>query len=105
MFCLGKRALEEKFTKAEMVLLAWRSHEMSHNMDKGTKMSMQTGSKARNMEGLPPDLPDHFFRTEDDPETGIKAGELDLRQVTGKDAYRLFQKMGIKLPVIHVNEK
>jgi hypothetical protein len=105
MFHLGKRAIEEKFTKAELVLLAWRSHEMSHNMEKGTKMSTQPSTRAKSIEGLPPDLPDHFFRTTDDPDAGIKAGELDLRQVTGKEAYRMFQKMGIKLPVIQLSQK
>ena len=75
---------------------------MSHNMEKQSKTDVQTGTRARNIEGLPPDLPDHFFRTTDNPETGAKAGDLDLTQVTAKDAYRLFQKMGIKLPIIQV---
>lgn len=101
MFGLSKRELEAKFTKSEMVLLAWRSHEISYNMQKQTD-SIKTGGTgvSRQVGGLPDDLPDYFFRKEDDPVAGVKKGELDLRQVTGADAHRLFQKMGIRLPII-----
>lgn len=57
--------------------------------------------RVKSIPGLPADLPEHFFRKDDDPVAGVKAGELDLRQVTGDEARRLFQKMGIMLPVIH----
>lgn len=109
MFGLSKREIDDRFTKSELMLLAWRSQEMSYNMkkqsdDTKTNAPRAAGSGIKHQQvvtgELPQDLPDHFFRKDDDPEAGVKAGELDLRQVTGADAYRLFQKMGIKLPVI-----
>lgn len=40
---------------------------------------------------MPEGLPDHFFN---------KEGELDLSGVTGEEARRYFQAIGIKLPII-----
>lgn len=99
MFGLSKRELEAKFTKSEMVLLAWRSQEMSHNMNVQTKVGV--GTPRRSVDGMIPEgLPDHFFRKDYDPETGLGPGELDLRQVKGEEAYKFFSTMGVHLPII-----
>lgn len=40
--------------------------------------------------GQPANLPAHYYNEE---------GEVDLRQVTGKEAYNFFLAQGIKLPI------
>jgi len=101
MFGIGKRELEAKFTKSEMVLLAWRSQEVSHNMDASTKNTLTNGSGSARVDRsqIPENLPDHFFRKDWDPEAGIGPGELDLRQVRGDEAYKYFSTMGVHLPI------
>jgi hypothetical protein len=98
MFTMSKREIEAKFTRSEMVLLAWRSQELSYQMEQKTKgigggsQGATSGKRRNNYAGqLPDDLPDHFFNAD---------GELDLRQVTGKEAHKLLSSMGIILPVI-----
>lgn len=51
------------------------------------------GSKKRKeIDGIIPEgLPDRFFNAE---------GDIDLRQVTGEDAWKFFAAQGIKLPVM-----
>ena len=96
MFALSKREIEEKFTKSEMTLLAWRSQEMSYQMknqsdsDSGERVS----NKKKRKEGTPHWVPDHLINEE---------GELDLRLATGKEAHKFFAMQGIQLPVIISN--
>jgi hypothetical protein len=95
MFALSKRELEAKFTKSEMVLLAWRSQETSYLMDQsikeGSSEETTVSKKKRSVEGAPADLPDHFFNED---------GEVDLRRVTGQEAYKYMQSIGIQLPIM-----
>ena len=103
MFALSKRELEEKFTRSELVLIGWRSQEMAASLEKQTadvRHSVGSYSGAKYAGEVPEGLPDHFFRKTYDPETGLGPGELDLRQVTGEEAYKYFASMGIKLPII-----
>lgn len=107
MFGLGKRELEAKFRRSEMVLLAWRSQEVSAEMEKQTKgvretLEAQTNTSQRRYHGasVPEGLPSHFFRKDYDPEAGIGPGELDLRQVSGEEAFKYFSSIGVKLPII-----
>jgi hypothetical protein len=91
MFGLSKRELDAKFTKSELALLAWRSQEVSASMEKSTG-SRKGQRKNYSDAEVPEGLPDHFF----DPETG----ELDLRRVTGEEAYKYMAAIGIRLPVM-----
>ena len=103
MFAMGKRELEDKFTRSEMMLLAWRSQEMSASLDAQTKgLNLGSGGMTRAISGgqVPAGLPEHFFRKDYDPAAGIGPGELDLRQVTGEEAYRYFSSIGVKLPIM-----
>jgi hypothetical protein len=93
MFGLSKRELEEKFKKSEMVVLAWRSQEISANMEKQSEGMMSPGKSRKPVYDaeVPHNLPDHFFNED---------GEIDLRQVTGEEAYKYMSSIGVKLPRI-----
>ena len=43
------------------------------------------------LEGVPEGVPEHFFNED---------GEIDLRQVSGKEALKYFAAMGIAIPEI-----
>jgi hypothetical protein len=88
MFGLSKRELEEKFTRSEMVLLAWRSQEVSAKLEQ-TTAGMNSGKNFNS--NAPQGLPKHFYNEE---------GEVDLRQVTGAEAYRYFSSRGVRLPIM-----
>lgn len=93
MFGMSKRELEAKFTKSELVLLAWRSQEVSASMEKSTG-GASTGQGRRKSYSdavVPEGLPDKFYN---------KEGEVDLRQVTGKEAYKYMSAIGIRLPIM-----
>jgi len=98
LFGMGKREIEKKFTRSEILLMSWRSQEMSYLMKKQTDGIMSSAQqKAQRHRGkplsgeIPEGLPDHFFNEE---------GEIDLRQVTGEEAYKYMSSIGIKLPVM-----
>lgn len=97
------REIEAQFTRSEMHMLAWRSQEQYWQMKDKFKETEKTsgqldipmphkGSKNRKeYDGkVPTNLPDHFYNEQ---------GEIDLRQVTGDEAYRFFQMQGIRLPI------
>ncbi len=95
MFGLSKRELEEKFTRSEMVLLAWRSQEMSYHMKLGSET---TKWPSRNSDPeMPTDLPDHFYSI--DEKTGER--QIDLRNVTGEEAHRFCSMQGMRLPIFN----
>lgn len=93
MFGLSKREIEKKFTRSELILLAWRSQEISAQFAKDTEMPPPSGKKRKHYDNaqVPEGLPDHFYNEE---------GEVDLRQVTGKEAYQYLSRMGLKLPIM-----
>jgi hypothetical protein len=92
---MSKRELEQKFTKSEMFFVAWRSTEVAFQMEKKFKTPVGTAGEmpTRDFGGVkvPQNLPAHFFNAQ---------GELDLRGVTGKEAHRYFQSLGIPLAVM-----
>lgn len=95
MFGLSKRELEKKFTRSELVLLAWRSQEMSASLERQTespKGAQSAQPKRVYLDAqVPQGLPDHFYN---------KDGEIDLRQVSGEEAYKYMSSVGIKLPIM-----
>lgn len=91
-----------------MVILAWRSQEQAYQLKQRYDTEPKTGGKrfdetasvsAKKKKGskrrkdtdaqVPRGLPDRFYNEE---------GEVDLRQVTGDDAWNYFAAQGIKLP-------
>ncbi len=94
MFGLSKRELEKKFTRSELVLLAWRSQEMAASLDTPAKTSPEAQSRKRFYfdAQVPEGLPDKFFNED---------GEVDLRQVTGEEAYKYMSSVGVKLPIMY----
>lgn len=95
MFGLSKREIEKKFTRSEMMLLAWRSQETAFQLKSSSEVpgaGAEVANRKRYSDAqIPEGLPDRFFN---------KDGEVDLRQVTGEEAYRYLSSMGIKLPVM-----
>ena len=93
--------IEDKFTRSELGIIAWRSQESYHQTKQHLKKDSYPGTadytpgRVQRQEvpgaSIPEGMPDKFFNEE---------GELDLRQVTGAEAWRFFQAQGILLPVI-----
>ena len=108
---LPLREIKKRFTKTDLVILAWRSQEQAYQLkrryDTGKTRKPKTrfldretvnafgeeeeqpGGKRRQTEGVPEGLPDRFYN---------KDGEVDLSRVTGEDAWKYFAAQGIKLP-------
>lgn len=95
MFALSKREMEKKFTRSELVILAWRSQEVSASFEKQTAQTKDASESMGKRKfvtdaQVPQNLPAKFYN---------KQGEIDLRQVTGAEAYKFMMALGIKLPV------
>ncbi len=61
MFGLSKRELEKKFTRSELLLLAWRSQEISASFAQQIPSSSGTRKKFYTDASVPEGLPDHFW--------------------------------------------
>lgn len=86
------REIEERFTKSELVLMAWRSQEMHHNLQKDMpkKKKGKKGNKYSADDIGPEGMPDEFFD---------ENGEINLSKVKGEQARRYFeQRLGIPMP-------
>jgi hypothetical protein len=110
MFHLPLNEIRKRFRLSEMVILAWRSQEQVHRMKRryptsrrrsvpdetpsalGDNVGTGRQKKSRTSDAFMPEgLSAKYFNEE---------GELDLRRVTGREAYRYFQSIGIQLPII-----
>jgi hypothetical protein len=94
MFGLSKREMEAKFRRSELIIMAWRSQEVSASLKMKTDGTDQppVGKKRKTYSDaqVPRNLPDKFYN---------KDGEVDLRQVTGAEAYKYMMSQGVKLPI------
>lgn len=92
---LPVREIEERFTKSELGVVAWRSqeryHQMSKRMKKATREMPSMGEKQEIDARMPSGLPRRFFNEE---------GELDLSKVNSVDAAKYFQSIGMPLPIM-----
>jgi hypothetical protein len=95
MFGLSKREMEKKFRRSELIIMAWRSQEVSASLEikqEGT-VPESGGRRKKNTYAdaqVPKNLPDKFYNEE---------GDIDLRRVTGAEAYKYMMSQGVKLPV------
>jgi hypothetical protein len=97
MFGLSKREIEKKFTRSELVILAWRSQEISASFERQSGTTPPTGKRNFHLGAqVPEGLPDKFYN---------KDGEVDLRQVTGEEAYKYMSAIGVKLPIMYGSRK
>jgi hypothetical protein len=92
MLRIPSREINERFTTSELVFVAWRSQESADQL----KKSVDTPSKTDDATvprgaKTPTGLPKEFYNPE---------GELDLRQVTGRQALEYFKTLGITFPVM-----
>ncbi len=93
------REIGNKFTKSELVLVAWRSQEQSYHfkqrlkkIDKGEQsITGKSGKKRKEyLDGIGPErMPDEFFNEE---------GDFDLSRVTGENARRYFEQV-LRIPL------
>lgn len=92
-FQIPLREIEEKFTRSELVIMAWRSQEMHYNLQKDMPKKNKKGKRrmAYGDSDIGPDgMPDEFFNDD---------GEIDLSKVKGEDARRYFEaRLGIPMP-------
>jgi hypothetical protein len=99
MFGLSKREIERKFCRSELVLLAWRSQEISASLEQQSPESDSNIPKKKRKysdASIPDGLPDHFYN---------ESGEVDLRLVTGEEAYKYLSAVGMKLPIMQGSRK
>ena len=87
MFHLPLREINERFTKSELFISAWRSQEVSYQMRK--KMKSPGPEVEKDV-----DLPTHFYNEQ---------GEIDLRKVKGEEARRYLTSLGLDLPILPRN--
>ena len=101
-FGIPLREIGEKFTKSEIVLIAWRSQEQHHyfkkrmkKLDKGDDISDErqvTSGKRRKQyaDGIGPErMPDEFFD---------ENGDFNLSKVEGEKARRYFEQV-LRIPM------
>lgn len=105
--------INERFTKSEIYMMAWRSQEQHHHFkkkmkghDKGRSRSSEDGGRYNYGSDavIPEGLPDKFFAQEiiRDKHGKIIAtpGELNLSQVTGTEARKYMATIGMPFPEI-----
>jgi hypothetical protein len=123
-FSMPLHEIEERFTKSEIYMLAWRSQEQHHHFKKKMKdVDKGNPRQPRHAEGgvsrhkyasgdeIPEGLPEKFYAQEVirdsriNPKTGegyviATPGEINLSQVTGAEARRYMAAIGMPFPEI-----
>ena len=98
MFCLPFGEIEERFTRSELIFLAWRSQEQHYQFKKKLKKSTRGSSTQEESvdrphygpgDVIPEGLPDEYFNEE---------GEVDLSKVTGAQARKYLEHIGMPFP-------
>jgi len=127
--------IEEKFTKSEIALVGWRSTETSYNLRKGMEKSKEEGEKKNRslleagrrltvQERLSKQMLSEVSELDGgEPEptaidTKKKAttqklvdklrnseGEMDMRKATGAEARKIFEQLGMPLPIMLPTQK
>jgi hypothetical protein len=92
-FKMSLSEIEDKFTKSEMAMMSYSSREQVLNLEKNSKTTKKKRNKFTEEveEEQEQDLSPNFYNEE---------GEIDLRKVTGKEAYRFLSSQGIKIPIV-----
>lgn len=96
-FTMPLHEINERFTRSELFMVAWRSQEQHFNLKKRMKKYDKPGSNVgdRSRYGstdiIPDELPESFYNDE---------GEIDLSKVTGNQARKYMANLGIPFPVI-----
>jgi hypothetical protein len=96
---LPLREIEERYTRSEVALMAWRSQEQGHQM----RLKMKTGGKPT----LPVDSKvehqiaalERFSEKLKKPLTDDE-GMFTVKHQSGEDALKVFEMMGLQFPRI-----
>ena len=96
------RQIRDSYTKSELMIMAWRSNELSYNMDKNTPRTGKNGSMgretSRNDTSQSVDLDVLEQRLGSVAEKMVREdGMIDLRRCTGDEAMRYMAAMGIPI--------
>lgn len=100
---LPSREIRKRFTKSDVVLMGWRSGEISANMRTNVNSEVRIPPPAT--------IPNNSYAGNDDVLRGIEErlggviiermvnehGDVDLRRLTGREAAQYFQALGIPL--------
>ena len=91
-FHMPMAEIENKFTTSELSIVAWKASETAYHMRQKMKehKTEETAGPRKNHPILG-NLPDRFFNEE---------GDLDMRLMTGEEAWNFLQRQGKRLPVI-----
>lgn len=95
-FKMPYRELRERFTISEIAIMSWSSKEQMLRLERPRKEKIQ----------LPE--PDEFevrkdLVLRDEPEkteAELEMENMDMRQIKGRDAYKIFASQGLKFPII-----
>lgn len=107
-FCLPLHEINDRFTKSELYIVAWRSQEQHYHLKKRMKHTDNAYPKVgdRRRYGandiIPEGLPDKFYAKDivRDKFGKVMAspGEINLSQVTGEEARRYMSSIGMPFP-------
>jgi hypothetical protein len=96
MFKIPLREIHAKFTKSEMVVMAWRAEEQYVEMHNKLSVSDKASSKPLTLQV---ELTDENGKTASITQELDETGELDLSKMTGKDALNYMMRTGL-MPVM-----
>lgn len=109
------REIRKKYTKSELAIMGWRSREMSFNLQGVSNHHPQGSDSSTNLPDpkdlIPETVPDRVIRQLEERMGPTivakieKAGEVDLRMMTGEEARQYMAVMGVSLPTAGVSRQ
>jgi len=112
-FSLPLHEINDRFTKSELYMVAWRSQEQHFHFKRkfpkkdGGEVTYSEGGKRRRYgpnDVIPEGLPDKFYAQDvvRDKKGKVMAspGEINLSQVSGQEAKRYMAAIGMPFPEI-----
>ncbi len=111
------REVHAKFTKSELVIMAWRSSEVAYNLktrpgvfkvQQDDNNGLRPSLVAKN--DIPGQVQDDELRAIEERlgpiayKLGGEGGKVDLRKLTGEEALQFFSAFGIHIPRFERNK-
>ena len=90
---LPLREARKRYKRSELAIMSWRSSELAYNM--GQRVKSSSPSFAPMLEDAAVSALEHKLGSIGDKITNVD-GEVDLGQLTGEEAMRFFDAMGIQ---------
>jgi len=119
-FTMPLHEIQERFTKSELFMMAWRSQEQHYHLKKkmpkrdsenyeyedvaGRRNAIGMRHRYSSTDIIPEGTPERFYAQDviRDERGKVKAspGEINLSQVTGEEARKYMAALGIRFPVM-----